>query len=851
MKAIDIFKNNPAYEKLSRILASASDHLIFTTTQIQGIPFSLQENLGLSLVYDLDRSLVLITRDSLEIRKLINTMMIVSIKDLSFSSLSILLKNHGFNRVLKVLEPGQFSISGDVISFWPLGYAHPIRSSFFGETLDSIYLFDEIYHQKFTKLEELVISDLSKLSEKTEYQNIKILGVDKDNFIKQALLFSGELQTSNNNAVEFDYTYPQLFFQRFDLLGIEIDKRIEKDYKILLFTNNKSAIPEKFQNLVQEPLEGLDTGIESANQKIFYLSDRELFGTIFLSKVTKSLSSSKARQMLADLEGEIGIGDYIVHEDHGIGIYKGIKQEEFEQRIPLGFGEYTISIVKEDYILIQYAGSDELYVPLTQIGKITKYIAQDGLAPQLTSLGKAEWSNYNRKVKADIKKIAKELVSLYARRELAEAPKIAVSKDDEYEAFCDEFQYEETKDQKRSELEVLSDLMLDKPMNRLIVGDVGFGKTEIAIRASFQVARAGMQVAVLCPTTVLAAQHEKVFKERFKNTPFNIASLSRLNKYDNTKVINELEQGKIDIVIGTHRLLSSDVVFKNLGLLVIDEEQKFGVKQKERIKGISSNIHILSMSATPIPRTLSMALSSIQEISLISTPPSNRLSIKTKVEPMNWSKVVNAIDYEVQRGGQIYYLHNRVETIESVYAKLQALMPKIKFVIAHGQLDVNTLSKRITDFYNQQYDVLICTTIIENGIDMPNVNTIIIEQAQNFGLGQLYQLRGRVGRSNRQAYAYLFFKGDLDFKPQTEIEDPAKAVEQKYVKRLKAILETSELGSGFKLASKDLEIRGAGNLLGKAQHGHIKYMGYGLYMQLLAEEIERQKNNVKEAIFNN
>jgi transcription-repair coupling factor (superfamily II helicase) len=851
MKVSDIFKNNPIYSKLCRDLERRSERLLFETLSIQGIPFSLQENLGLTIVAELAKSLVIISRESQEMRKLLTTMQLVTAKELTFKGLSTIVKNHGFIRVLKVLEPGNFSISGDIISFWPLGYEHPIRASFFGEQLDEIYIFDEIYHQRFNKIMEIAICDISKLSEKTEYQNIKILGLDKSSFIKQALLFSGELQDNDSNSIKFDYTYPQLFFQRFDLLAIEVEKRVSKDYSVLLFTRNKSVIPQKFQNLVQDPIEGLDSGIESHSQKIFYLSDRELFGTIFLSKVTKNLSSSKARQMLADLEGEIDIGDFIVHEDHGIGIYKGIKQEEFEQKIPLGFGEYTTNILKEDYILIQYAGSDELYVPLTQIGKITKYIAQDGQAPELTHLGKNEWANYNKKVKADIKKIAKDLVSLYAKRELAQAPEMSIARDDEYEQFCDEFQYEETKDQKRSELEVLADLMLDKPMNRLLVGDVGFGKTEIAIRASYQVARAGMQVAVLCPTTVLAAQHEKVFKERFKNTPFKIASLSRLSKSDNAKVLTELELGMVDIVVGTHRLLSSDVIFKKLGLLVIDEEQKFGVKQKERIKSISNNIHILSMSATPIPRTLSMALSSIQEISLISTPPSNRMSIKTKVEPMNWSKIVEAIDYEVQRGGQVYYLHNRVDTIESVLNKLKALMPQVRFVIAHGQLDVNSLSQRITDFYNHEYDVLICTTIIENGIDMPNVNTIIIEQAQNFGLGQLYQLRGRVGRSNRQAYAYLFFKGDLNYKPQNAEDDAAKKVEQKYVKRLKAILETSELGSGFKLASKDLEIRGAGNLLGKAQHGHIKYMGYGLYMQLLAEEIERQKTNVKEAIFNN
>ena len=432
---------------------------------------------------------------------------------------------------------------------------------------------------------------------------------------------------------------------------------------------------------------------------------------------------------------------------------------------------------------------------------------------------------------------------------MAKAQTIPQASSQAFQKFLHEFPYHETADQLRTEKDIYKDLAGDKPMNRLIVGDVGFGKTEMAMRAAYLVAEAGMQVAVLCPTTVLAAQHLKVFTDRFKTTSFKVASMSRFSKADNKSIAEGIKAGKTDIVIGTHRLLSTDIEFKKLGLIVIDEEQKFGVKQKEKLKQLEYGAHILTLSATPIPRTLSMALSSIQEVSIIQTPPEGRKQVKTFVAKHDKQKIVNAIAAEVNRDGQVYYLHNRVSTILSVYRQLQLLLPGVRFIYGHGQLEPEILEKTIGDFYNGKYDVLICSTIIENGIDMPNVNTIIIEQAQNFGLGQLYQLRGRVGRGERQAYAYLFYEGEDPGKKEAvgegELDEKLlkqKRQHQKYKERLKAILELQELGSGFRLASRDLEIRGAGNLLGREQHGNIRYIGYGLYMQLLAGEIERLKS---------
>lgn len=554
---------------------------------------------------------------------------------------------------------------------------------------------------------------------------------------------------------------------------------------------------------------------------------------------------------MANLEGDIEIGDFIVHEDHGVGVYKGIKQEEYVQEIRLGVGERIKKIMKEDYILIGYAEEDELYVPLSQIDKLTKYISIDDQDPEITRLGKTDWEAIRKKTKESIFAMAKELVALYAKREIANSKPIDHNNSQMYEEFIADFPYKITKDQTQTEIDVLNDLSLEKPMNRIIVGDVGFGKTEIAMRGAFKMVESGYQVAVLCPTTVLTTQHEKVFKERFSKFGIRVESLSRLNSTAVKSNLLDLENGKIDIIVGTHRLLSNDIKFKNLGIIIVDEEQKFGVKQKEKLKQIEIGVHVLSMSATPIPRSLSMALSSIQDISIIQTPPEGRKSIENVVTKLDQDKVKIAIAQELKRNGQVYYVHNKVETIQSKANQLSKLLPKAKIIFAHGQMSPNTLMKNVSEFYEGKFDILVCTTIIENGLDMPNVNTIIVEHAQNFGLGQLYQLRGRVGRGDKQGYAYFFYDGDVlkddDSELEAHIKNPTYLKRfrerRKYRQRLKAIKESSELGAGFKLASRDLEIRGAGNLLGKQQHGNIKQIGYALYMQMLAEEIEKLKVN--------
>lgn len=850
MQLTELINKHPEYRRLLKDLKSESSR-IFTVREVSGVPFTIQSALIKALAAEVDSGFLYANRDSQEIRKYIKTVQSIRFSEFNLRQIISICNNHNLVRVVKVLKVGEFALSGDVLSMWLPGYEHPMRLSYFGDEFESAAFYDEIYGRKYQECNAALFGDLSVFDAISTTSNLDIIHPSK-NIAKVVLIFGGDSFDTyeSDETYKFDYAYPQIFFRRFDILEQELEDKLDKGFDCKIFTKHKEVLPENLQKISFELSDELEAGIQSNILQIFYLTDRELFGTIYLNKVTKRLTTDKARKMLAELEGEIEINDYIVHEDYGIGIYMGIKQEKFEQRIPLDFGKFKTNIFYEDYILIAYAESDELYVPLSQINKITKYIGTEAGEPQVTRLGKVEWQNIKKKAKADIEKMAKELVSIYAKRALAKAPEINSEDNDDYDKFVSEFTYEETRDQLRADLDIKADLQLSRPMNRLIVGDVGFGKTEVAIRAAFRACASSFQVAVLCPTTVLTAQHEKVFIDRFKNTAFNVAAVSRLSKFDNKKVVENLANGKIDIVIGTHRLLSNDIEFKKLGLIIIDEEQKFGVKQKEKLKQLEFGVHVLSMSATPIPRTLSMALASIQEVSLISTPPANRKEIITVVEKMDLNKVIAAMSREIARGGQVYYLHNRVATIQSTYAKLSELMPHVRFVYAHGQMNPTELSKKMNDFYDKKYDCLICTTIIENGIDMPNVNTIIIEHAQNFGLGQLYQLRGRVGRSQQQAYAYLFYEGgslEDDKKEIEKLQNPdlkrMKIKELDYKKRLKAIMESQELGSGFRLASKDLEIRGAGNLLGKQQHGNIKYMGYGLYMQLLAEEIEKLKND--------
>lgn len=847
-----LIKTHPIFKKIIGLInAVENDPIsgIAGTLELSNIPFSLQSPLLNELRLETNTSLCGFLRDSMETRKYHGTLEFINLNETSLNQLIRYLTNFNLNKVLKVREIGEFSVTGDIVSFWPIGFEHPLRASFFDGKFEFADIYDEIYGKKYSKVTKFFIGDFKQFETKFAKSLVQV-SINNESEKSFTIIFGGDnLDTfSSDINLSFDFTYPKLYFNRLDILKKDLELFESNGYRICIQTTHKDILPEEFKKHIEEFDEELESGLTSSALKIFILTDREIFGSIFLNKATKRLTSDKARKLLSELEGEISIGNYIVHEDHGIGIYQGITQEKYEQTIPLGFGETKTNVIFEDYILIKYAEGDELYVPLNQIEKITKFIGTDDNPPNVTRLGRSEWLQIKAKVKKDVEIVARELVSLYAKRELAKAPAISSTEDDEeYERFLEKFEYEPTKDQLRTEQEIFFDLAQTRPMNRLIVGDVGFGKTEVAMRAAFKLCQAGFQVAVLCPTTVLTAQHEKVFADRFKDTRFKVASLSRLNKEKISDIVRKLNTGEVSIVIGTHRLLSSDIKFKKLGLLVVDEEQKFGVKQKEKLKQLHDHVHVLSMSATPIPRSLSMALSSIQEISLIQTPPKNRKPITTYVKKVDWNKIAEVINFEVQRDGQVYFLHNEVKTINSVFKKLQDLLPHVKFTYAHGQMDPKTLGKTVSDFYNHEYDCLICTTIIENGIDMPNVNTIIIEKAQNFGLGQLYQLRGRVGRGDKQAFAYFFYEGsDLNAKRDEEMISTSgkviKLKEHNYIKRLKAVLENNELGAGFKIASSDLEIRGAGNLLGKQQHGNIKYMGYGLYMQLLSEEIEKMKN---------
>jgi transcription-repair coupling factor (superfamily II helicase) len=766
--------------------------------------------------------------------------------------------NKSFRQANQVLEVLDFSIRGDIISFWPIGYEHPIRVEFFGEDLEKLYTFDETYGTKIYSQEILILSPYIP-DELTEINNLRIKIPNKAQLELEKIITVNSLHgiryQENFDLIQTDFTMPQLFYSRFDLMKNEIENLSKQGYQVIIKSKSEEQIKEhadfavefnQFKNtnkkttLIEESLEQnlqdieLPAGFISESLRLAVFTDREIFGSIFLTRPTKVSNSKNIQKLLRQLEGSIEIGDYVVHEDYGIGIYSGLTQERIDDE-------------DLEYLLIKYDKEDELYVPLNQIHKITKYIGPEGVEPRITRFGRVSWEHIKQKIKKSASLLAKDLVEHYAKRSLAKAEPIRVKESKEYLAFTDDFKYKPTEDQLRATSEILSDLSSNKPMDRLLVGDVGFGKTEVIMRAAFKVVEDGGQVAVLSPTTVLTDQHFEVFTERFKNFPITIGYISRFKTpKENRVTIDQTNEGKIDILIGTHRLLSDDVKFKKLQLVVVDEEQRFGVKQKEKIKKLNYGVHLLTVSATPIPRTLSMALSSIQSLSIISTPPVNRKPIFTEVIKDNWNKATEAIIKEVQRGGQVYFLHNEVQTIKAIALKLSELTPGIKLAIAHGQMSPDELDRVMAEFYQQKYDCLIATTIIENGLDIPNVNTIIINKAHKFGLSQLYQLRGRVGRAGKQAYCYLMYEGKDITEETTQVQDVkkkwGKRITKTYLERFQSLIENQDLGSGFRIASRDLEIRGAGNLLGDQQSGHISTIGYALYIQILAEEIERIQN---------
>jgi len=561
----------------------------------------------------------------------------------------------------------------------------------------------------------------------------------------------------------------------------------------------------------------LNKGFEYPLIHLVVISDKEIFGQD--KKVGKAKKHKSPNRIKAFTD--LSIGDYVVHQSHGIGEYVGIEK-------------LVVEGVTKDYLKIRYQGNDYLYVPTNQLDLIQKYIGSEGKAPRLNKLGGSDWNRVKSKVKKSVQDLAKGLIELYAARQALKGH--AFSEDTPWQRqFEDTFPYEETADQIRCIEEVKRDMEQPRPMDRLLCGDVGYGKTEVAIRAAFKCVIDGKQVAYLVPTTILAQQHYNNFVQRMKDFPVKVEMLSRFrNPGEQQNIIKELKTGEIDIVIGTHRILQNDVNFKDLGLLIIDEEQRFGVTHKEKLKNLKRNVDVLTLTATPIPRTLHMSMVGLRDMSVIEEPPEDRYPVQTYVLEYNYSLIQDAIIRELNRGGQVYYLYNRVKGIHKVAQEIQRMVPDARIAVGHGQMSERELEDVMLKVLNGEADILVCTTIIETGLDIPNVNTIIIEDADKMGLAQLYQLRGRVGRSNRLAYAYLTYKKD-------------KVLQEAAEKRLRAIREFTEFGSGFKIAMRDLEIRGAGNLLGPEQHGHMEAVGYDMYCKLLEEAVNELKGKPAEA----
>lgn len=588
-----------------------------------------------------------------------------------------------------------------------------------------------------------------------------------------------------------------------------------------LISNNVEAVftiespTELLPGKVIITIGSLIKGFEYPSIKLIVISDK---GILSVDRKTRKRSKGKIKGTKISLFTDLNLGDYVVHQTHGIGQYEGINS-------------LVVDNVKRDYLKIRYQEKDFLYIPTSNLDAIQKYIGSEGKAPRLNKLSGTDWIKTKKKVKESLRKLAEELIRLYAQRKAIEG--FAFSKDTIWQKqFEDLFPFEETEDQLKSVEEIKIDMESNKPMDRLLCGDVGYGKTEVALRAAFKAVMDGKQATFLVPTTVLAQQHYDNFKERFKDFPVSVEMINRFRtKAEQKRILKDLKKGYIDVLIGTHRLLQQDVKFKDLGLIIIDEEQRFGVIHKEKLKNIRPDVDVLTLTATPIPRTLHMSLAGVRDMSVIEDPPENRYPVQTYVMEYNEEIIKDSIIRELNRGGQVFYLYNRVKAIDFKGSQIQKLVPHAAVGIAHGQMEGRNLEDIMLAFMDKEFDVLVCTTIIESGLDMPNVNTIIIEDADRMGLAQLYQLRGRVGRSDRLAYAYITYKRD---KVLTEIAE----------KRLQAIKEFTEFGSGFKIAMRDLEIRGAGNLLGSEQHGHIESVGYDMYCRLLGESVLELKGNL-------
>lgn len=664
----------------------------------------------------------------------------------------------------------------------------------------------------FEKIKEkkvLLASDISKQDETFRAETVININTKSiPNYMGKMSMFVEDLKYHKSRKSKV------LIFSGDEAHGKALEQDIRERGLEVMYTDNTESELEAGQIAII-PNE-IEAGFEYSDLNWVFIGYGEIF------KREKKKKRKLKRKDAAKIESftDLKVGDYVVHEAHGIGKYTGIKQ-------------LNVQGVKKDYMIIKYSGDDILYIPIDQMNLIQKYIGSDSVSPKVNKLGSSDWHKTKSKVKKAIEDMAKELIKLYATRETIGG--YSFSEDTPWQKqFEDAFPYQETDDQLKSIEEIKQDMESEKPMDRLLCGDVGYGKTEVAIRAMFKAAMDGKQVVFLVPTTILAQQHYKNIEERFSEYPIKVESLSRFKtQVQQRKIMNDLKSGNIDILIGTHRVLSKQVVFKDLGLLIIDEEQRFGVKQKEALKQIKESVDVLTLTATPIPRTLHMSLTGIRDMSVIEEPPEERLPVQTYVVERNDNIIRDAVMKEVGRGGQVYILYNKVRSIDVFAAKIKKLVPEVNIGVAHGQMGERNLERVMSEFLDGEYDVLICTTIIETGMDIPNVNTIVINDADKMGLSQLYQLRGRVGRSSRMAYAYFMYDKD-------------KSLSEVAEKRLKSIKEFTEFGSGFKIAMRDLEIRGAGNLLGAEQHGQMASIGYDLYVKYLDSAVKRLRGQRKE-----
>ncbi len=762
----------------------------------------------------------------------------------------------GYDRVPLVESTGQFSVRGEIMDIWGSNIKEPLRIEFLGDKVESLRQFDTISQRTTKKLERAHIIPNRENYSTLENPFSEVRDDNKDYWVTyllpKTLIISDNVDISNvlseinmektqhlsllpfaaGETISF-YTMPmENFHRKIDFLCNKLKQWFKNGYQIVLVCDNEGQ-KQRLRELIESYLTGdedkipliivgnLSSGFLASEIKIAIINDEEIFGRYHWRRY---LGKRKLKEKLDEsVFFEMNMGDYAVHEDYGIGIYEGIKRLKIQN-------------YEQDFLVMSYAEGDKLYVPMDQLGLVQKYIGAEGYKPKLYRLGGVSWNKVKNRVKESVQKMAKELIDLYAVRNAFEG--YAFSQDSHLQKeFDSAFIYEETPDQLQVIEEVKKDMQSLKPMDRIICGDVGYGKTEVAMRAAFKAVMDTKQVAILVPTTILAEQHLNTFRERFADYPVVVEMLSRFKtKKQQEKIIDDLQRGLVDIIIGTHRLIQKDVKFKDLGLLIIDEEQRFGVRDKEKLKHLRKLVDVLTLTATPIPRTLHMAISGIRNMSIINDSPEGRLPIATYVMGYNEKVVKDAMVNELGRGGQVFFVHNRVKSINKVADELTKIVPQAKIAVAHGKMHEKDLEKIMSKFVKGDFDVLVTTTIIESGLDIPNVNTLIIKNIEGFGLAQLYQLRGRVGRGRHKAYAYLFHSSDK-----------SESLSDEAIKRLEAIQEFTELGAGFKIAMRDLEIRGAGNILGPQQSGYIMEIGFNLYCKLLSQtvnEIREGKENI-------